>query len=64
MAKRGKEVVMNPLVNTDLQTYLKELVDHHLPGKDSEDKDPAGSVKSSLHWSDEPCPPTGEEKGQ
>lgn len=55
---------MNPLVNTDLQTYLKELVDHHLPGKDSEDKDPAGNVKSSLHWSDEPCPPTGEEKGQ
>lgn len=40
---------MNPLVNTDLHTYLRELVDHHLPDKDGEDKDRAGKAKPSFH---------------
>jgi hypothetical protein len=36
---------MNPLVNTELQAYLKELIDQHIPGKGGEDEVCAGKEK-------------------
>ena len=30
-AMGDKEMTMNPLANTDLQTYLRNLVDRHMP---------------------------------
>ena len=53
---------MNPLVNTDLHTYLRELVDHHLPDKDGEDKDPAANPKVLNKRSGDEAPLTGDEK--
>ena len=53
---------MNPLVNTDLDTYLRELVDHHLPGKDGQGKDSTPRPKNLRKRSNETAPPTVEEK--
>jgi len=55
---------MNPLINTDLGMYLKELVDHYIPGKSGEDKDLAGGAKTSPKRSDDTNPTTGEKKRQ
>jgi hypothetical protein len=35
---RGKELTMKPLANTDLQTYLRDLVDDYLPDENDRGK--------------------------
>lgn len=64
VATRQKEALMNPLANTDLHTYLRELVDHHFPGKDDEDKDPIASPKVLHERSAGKAPSTGDEKAK
>ncbi|MCB2168711.1 MAG: hypothetical protein KQI78_13705 [Deltaproteobacteria bacterium] len=49
---------MNPLVNRDLNTYVKELVDHYIAGKACKDKEPAGCEKTSPNRSDDTNPST------
>ena len=55
---------MNPLVNRDLNTYVKELVDHYIDGKACKDKEPAGCEKTSPNRSDDMNPSTGEKREQ
>ena len=55
---------MNPLVITDLRTYVRELVDHHFPGKDGEDKDPAASPKVLRKRLGDGAPSTEDEKAK
>jgi hypothetical protein len=63
-ARRGKEDSMNPLINTNLDMYVKDLVDHYIPGKSGEDKDSTGCAKTSPNRSVDTNPPTGENKRQ
>jgi hypothetical protein len=53
---------MNPLANTDLQTYIRNLVNDHLPGKDDGDRDSTPRTKTRHRRSDDKAPPTGAKK--
>ena len=53
---------MNPLVNTDLHTYLRRLVDQHLPNREGDEPDRSEDLNLSLRRSDKDCPAV-EEKG-
>ena len=55
---------MDPLANTDLQTYIKNLVDHHLPGQDDKDEASRTPPKAMRKRSDDKAPPTGREKSK
>ena len=57
-----KETSMNPLVNTDLHTYLRRLVDQHLPNREGDEPDRSEDLNLSLRRSDKDCPAV-EEKG-
>ena len=53
---------MDPLANTDLETYIKNLVDHHLPGKDDQAKDSPTRQKTFHKRPDDKVSPTGKVK--
>lgn len=36
---------MNPLVNTDVNRYVKDLIDRHIPNESREDKAGAGKAE-------------------
>jgi hypothetical protein len=55
---------MDPLANTDLQTYIKNLVDHHLPDKADREKDSATRRKTLNKRSDDKVSPKGKAKGK
>jgi hypothetical protein len=55
---------MNPLVNTELQAYVKELIDQNFPGKDDEDQDPVASPKVLHKRSGDKAQSTGDEKAK
>ena len=61
-AMRGKETTMDPLANTDLQTYIKNLVDYHWSDMDDQAKDATTRRKTRHKRSDDKAPPTGREK--
>lgn len=52
---------MNPLVDTDLQTYVRHLIDHNFLPEEDEDNDPAGDSQA-LHKRSDDMPPSIEEK--
>ena len=53
---------MDPLANTDLQTYIRDLVDRHLPDKDRRETDATTRPKNLPKRSDDNVTPTGKEK--
>ena len=55
---------MDPLANTDLETYIKSLVDHHLPDKDDQGKGSTSRQKTFHKRPDDKASPTGREKGK
>ena len=50
---------MDSLADTDLQTYIKNLVDHHLPDKDDQEKDATTRRKAIHKWPEDKASPTG-----
>lgn len=52
---------MDPLANTDLQTYIENLVDHHLPDRGDHDKDSTSRPKGPRKRSGGTARPTGDE---
>jgi hypothetical protein len=55
---------MNPLANSDLQTYVRQLVDRHLPDKGGEDNDPTAVSKVRPKSSGAKAPSAKDEKDQ
>ena len=55
---------MNPLVNTDVHRYVKDLIDRHIPNEDSKMDDSSGIPKGTPDRSEDVYSSTGEEKGQ
>jgi hypothetical protein len=55
-------MTMNPLANTDLQTYLRNLVDRHMPDKDGHGKGWAPHPKALHEPSDNGGARSTEEK--
>jgi hypothetical protein len=50
---------MDPLANNDLKTYIKNLVDRHLPGKDDQEDDLATRRKTQQKKSGDKTRPIG-----
>ena len=55
---------MDPLANTDLETYIKNLVDHHLPDKGDQERDLTSRQNTFHKRPDDKASPTGREKGK
>ena len=51
---------MNPLVNTDVHRYVKDLIDHHIPNRTNATEDLADTSKSTPKRSEDTSSSTKE----
>ena len=53
---------MNPLVNTDVDHYVKDLIERHIAGEEGEARDSVDRQKDASDRREDISPPTGKEK--